>query len=160
MKPVELRKTYLKHISRLDIPDDLPEIREELEELIVFDNEVFSSFSLSSDDKEILFEVGIPQEYKTGIIFEPDRAKIIEDKIRIGTSTNGGDDVFLKRDGSILLLNHDYFMEEVFIASNISCLFRFIIALMEDEASDLYGIDLGLKSNKNNFWYKDRKYQS
>lgn len=159
MKPVELRKTYLEHISRMDIPDDFPEIREELEELIVFDNGVFSSFSLSNDDKEILCEIGIPQEYQTGIVFEPDRAKIIEDKIRIGTSTNGGDDVFLKRDGSIILLNHDYFMEEVFIASNISCLFHFIIAFMENESPDLYGIDQGLRSNENNYWYTDRKYQ-
>ena len=61
MKPVELRKTYLEHISRMDIPDDFPEIREELEELIVFDSGVFSSFSLSNDDKEILCEIGIPQ---------------------------------------------------------------------------------------------------
>ena len=160
MNSIELKKSYLDHISRLDIPEDLPEIREELEELIVFDKDVFASFEITNDDKEILFDIGIPQEYKTAIVFEPERAKVIEGKIRIGTCMSGGDEVFLKEGGSIILHNHDYFMEEVFIASSVSCLFHFIIAFLENDTPDLYELDSSLKLHKNNYWYSNRKYQT
>lgn len=159
MKPTELKETYLDYISKMDIPADLPEIREQLEELILFDRKVFSSFNLSKDDQEVLFNIGIPQEYQTAIVFEPEQSVPDTNEIRIGWSTARGDEVYLKSDGSIILYNHDYHMKEVFIASNISCLFHFIIAFIENEKPDLRALDKGLEAHQHNFWYSNRQCQ-
>mgnify|MGYP000140750686 CR=1 FL=1 len=160
MKPIELKETYLDSISKMDIPADLQEIREQLEELIVFDRKVFSSFSLSQDDQEILFDIGIPQEYQTAIVFEPEQSVQDTNEIRIGWSTAGGDEVYLKSDASIVLYNHDYDMKEIFIASNITCLFHFIIEFINNENPDLRAIDKGLEAHQHNFWYSKRQYQT
>ena len=69
MTPLELNDKYLKNISKLDTPEDLIEIREELAEFTIFNKQDLESISLSNEDQNILFELGLPSEYKTGIIF-------------------------------------------------------------------------------------------
>jgi hypothetical protein len=159
MTPIQLKNIYLDFIEKLDIPTDLVEIREELEEFIIFNANDFGSVSFTEHDSEILFSTGIPSEYKSAIIFD---ANLVESKggmVQVGFTTSGGDAVFIKSDGSIVCINHDYNMEEVFVNSNIKAYFQCVIALLESDDADLRKIDHGLNTHKYNYWYSDRKFQ-
>ncbi len=157
MNSSNLKERYLGEISKLDIPEDLQVIREEMEGFTVFQENDFVGFSLTEEDKDILFNSGLPSEYRSAVIFT--EASTYGDYKQIGYSTAGGDPVCIKPDGQFICINHDNEMEEVLINSSIEKYFECVLSLAIDEEANLKTIDHELVSNIKNYWYSDREYK-
>ncbi|MDQ8205745.1 hypothetical protein [Pelagicoccus sp. SDUM812003] len=146
-----LKERYLRNVEALDIPDEFPDIKDELRVFTVFDPATINGVELTKEDKMILFQIGLPSEYKSAILFRSDLPSESNLRNQIGTTANG-DPVCLKSDGSLTSYNHDREMEECFVSSNIVCYLKTVIALMEENKPNLKAIDRGLESHHINYW--------
>lgn len=128
MTPLEFHRRYSANVNSYTGLDNLPELRNELLEFVVYDAALLKKFGVSKGDVAYLSEVGLPRQAAPFLDFSAYSETDLRDIYRDTPSNifplggNGSGDL-LGIDVStanVIYLNHDKNNERVFINSSVA----------------------------------------